>query len=224
MSVPSNTPGRTDEELCALISSRICHDLINPMGAISNGLELLESVGKNLGPEFDLVSDSVANATSRLNYFRIAFGQAEPGTELRSAVLEKIVHDMFASRRFTPTIHTTSHAVPRQSARTMLLILLCVESAMALGGTLQVSEAPGGGWQIEATGRRMRLDEDLWQALRTATQPEEVSAGEVHFAAAAAALHNYGLLLSIDTMEDALSLTLRQAEATTGVPSDISAA
>ena len=200
------------DDLSALISSRICHDLINPMGAISNGIELLEAIGKNLGPELELVADSVANATSRLNFFRIAFGQADEGSELRSGVLEKIVREMFASRRFTPDLTIASNAVPRQSARTMMLILLCVESAMPLGGTLKITEVSGGGWQIEATGKRVSLDAALWEALLAGTQPPRIAAGDVHFAAASAALSEYGLSLTIDSMEDAMSLTLREAQ------------
>ena len=62
----------------ALIGSRICHDLINPLGAISNGIELLEMAGVAQGPEMSLVSDSVENATAKLKMLRLAFGAASP--------------------------------------------------------------------------------------------------------------------------------------------------
>ena len=62
--------------LAALVGSRICHDLISPIGAINNGLELLGMSGDMSGPELELISDSVANANARIRFFRIAFGAA----------------------------------------------------------------------------------------------------------------------------------------------------
>ena len=62
--------------LAALIGSRICHDLISPIGAISNGLELLELAGAAQSPELDLIGESVSNAEARIRFFRIAYGYA----------------------------------------------------------------------------------------------------------------------------------------------------
>ena len=54
--------GASDVNLAELIGSRICHDLISPIGAITNGLELLEMVGAVQGPEMELISGSVGSA------------------------------------------------------------------------------------------------------------------------------------------------------------------
>jgi histidine phosphotransferase ChpT len=65
----------TDTDLSFLIASRICHDLINPIGAIHNGLELMtlsQSTAK--GIEFDLVQASANDARARVEFFRLAFG------------------------------------------------------------------------------------------------------------------------------------------------------
>lgn len=62
--------------LAALIGSRICHDLISPIGAINNGLELLGMTAPTEGPEFELISQSVGNASARIRFFRIAYGAA----------------------------------------------------------------------------------------------------------------------------------------------------
>ena len=63
-------------ELATLVGSRICHDLISPIGAISNGLELLDLAGSFKGPEHDLIAESVASANARIRFFRIAYGAA----------------------------------------------------------------------------------------------------------------------------------------------------
>ena len=68
--------GQSNINLSALIGSRICHDLISPIGAINNGLELLDMSGRTSGPELDLIQESVGNASARIRFFRIAFGAA----------------------------------------------------------------------------------------------------------------------------------------------------
>ena len=66
--------GECNVNLAALIGSRICHDLISPIGAINNGLELLDMNGGVQGAEMELISGSVGNAGARIRFFRIAFG------------------------------------------------------------------------------------------------------------------------------------------------------
>jgi histidine phosphotransferase ChpT len=63
-------------DLAALIGSRICHDLISPIGAIGNGVELLLMEASGKGPELSLISESVAAANARIRFFRVAFGAA----------------------------------------------------------------------------------------------------------------------------------------------------
>ncbi|MDA9318266.1 hypothetical protein N9Q54_00305 [Octadecabacter sp.] len=69
-------PNPTTPNLTALLGSRICHDLINPLGAIGNGIELLGLAGVAEGEEMTLVSGSVENATAKLKFLRLAFGDA----------------------------------------------------------------------------------------------------------------------------------------------------
>ena len=73
-------------EIAALIASRICHDLISPIGAIGNGMELmaLSSGQEQSSPELDLISQSVENANARIRFFRIAYGS--PTDRLRAPI------------------------------------------------------------------------------------------------------------------------------------------
>jgi histidine phosphotransferase ChpT len=63
-------------DLAALIGSRICHDLISPIGAIGNGVELLMLDGAGHGPEMALIAQSVTHANARIRFFRVAYGIA----------------------------------------------------------------------------------------------------------------------------------------------------
>ena len=71
-------------ELAALIGSRICHDLVSPIGAIGNGVELLAMAGA-AGPEVRLIAESVAAANARIRFFRIARNRADITLAMRNA-------------------------------------------------------------------------------------------------------------------------------------------
>ena len=63
-------------DLAALVGSRICHDLISPIGAIGNGLELflMDTAG---GPELALITESISHAKARIRFFRVAYDEAD---------------------------------------------------------------------------------------------------------------------------------------------------
>ncbi|PRY75609.1 hypothetical protein [Marivita geojedonensis] len=86
--------------LAALIGSRICHDLINPIGAISNGLELFGMGGASPdGPEMTLIQQSCDNATARIRFFRIAFGSAGDTRPIAPAEAAQTLANHYAGTR-----------------------------------------------------------------------------------------------------------------------------
>ena len=62
-------------DITALVTARMCHDLASPLGAVGNGVELVEMAGQTLGQEGELVKASVNAAAAKLKLFRIAYGQ-----------------------------------------------------------------------------------------------------------------------------------------------------
>lgn len=86
-------------DLAALIGSRICHDLISPIGAIGNGVELLAMTGA-AGPEVALIAESVAAANARIRFFRIAFGAAPADQRIGAPEVRSILDDLSRGGRF----------------------------------------------------------------------------------------------------------------------------
>ncbi|TMV42546.1 hypothetical protein FGG78_41795, partial [Thioclava sp. BHET1] len=82
------------QDLTALLGSRICHDLISPLGAIGNGVELLAMSGQALSPEMQLIAESAAQANARIRYFRIAFGAAQGNQRIGQAELVGLLADL----------------------------------------------------------------------------------------------------------------------------------
>ena len=152
--------------LADLVASRLCHDLVNPLGAIGNGVELLEMTGKADGPEVELIRDAVRAAEARIRLFRLAFGGAGPGqiTSLREAKL--VVEGYFHQSRIAAVWMADSDR-SRQETKMALLMLLCAETALPMGGSVRIGPDPTGHWQLEATGPRLNVDDALWEVLRS---------------------------------------------------------
>ena len=193
-------------DLSALISTRICHDLINPLGAISNGMELLTVIGGQTGPELDLVAESAERATAKLNFFRIAFGNTEHQSDLNSATLHDIIQHMYAVGRFKVVWPQDTPTIRRSDAKLLLLLLLAVESSAPLGGQCTVGINPQ--MTLALTGPRIMPEPSSWQVATGQGDPAQVSASNVHFAAILETLRSLDLVLTWSQTEDALTVRI----------------
>lgn len=190
----------------ALIASRICHDLVSPLGAIGNGLELMGLAGVTTGPEMALVTASATQALARVRLFRLAFGQAEADQVTRAEELRDILGTVHEGGRIALALQITGN-LPRPTAQILLLGLLCVEQALPQGGHFALGETPEG-WQITATAPRLAPNPDLWQALCAGGSWPEVSPAQVHFLLLHHCLAAQGLTIQRRLTETEFRVTL----------------
>ncbi|MEP4198031.1 MAG: histidine phosphotransferase family protein [Aliishimia sp.] len=169
----------TRPDIAALIGSRICHDLISPIGAINNGLELLEMAGGTSGPELELISDSVNNASARIRFFRIAFGAAS-GQPVSVQEVRSVLKDMTAGSKLSLT-WVSDTPQPREMVRLALLAEQCLESSMPYGGQITI-DIQDGKWHITGQSDRLKIDTNLWGILADGSVPSDLAASHVHFA------------------------------------------
>lgn len=187
---PVTIPGEqadtfTAAQLASLVAARLCHDLVSPLGAIGNGVELLEMSGEYAGiansPELTLIGESVRAARARVRVYRLAFGHAP--SDQRVAVMEiaQLVQDYAKGARLTVEIEGGGDA-SRLEARMLLLSLMCMDSAMPWGGKVLIRRSVNG-WRLTGQASRMRAEQALWQWLDAARVPRPAPApSEVHFA------------------------------------------
>jgi histidine phosphotransferase ChpT len=190
--------GQGNLNLAALIGSRICHDLISPIGAITNGLELLDMAGGAAGPEMGLISDSAENAGARIRFFRIAYGAAGDQAMSRSEVVS-VLDDLARGARIK------SHYGPldpqaRHDVRLAFLGLQCCETAMPYGGTIRIS-VDNGTWTVEGVADKLNVDADLWGDLNRSEKRVEITPALVQFALLPAVAKDYGRALKITMTE-----------------------
>lgn len=168
-----------DPDLAALLGSRICHDLISPLGAIGNGVELLMLDGGAARPEVALIAQSVASAAARIRFLRVAFGIA--GTEQRMGRPEilGLLRDWTEGGRLVIDWQPAGDH-PRAELRRAFLALLCLETVLPFGGTVAVTR-DNSHWQARASGRRLRVEPPLWALLTDPAAEVALTAPQVQF-------------------------------------------
>lgn len=170
----------TQVDLAALIGSRICHDLISPIGAINNGLELLEmAADDSTGPEISLIGESVGNASARIRFFRVSFGAA--GDQMVGAAeVTSILRDLYEGSRLSVEWQPQA-AQGRAGVQLAFLAILCLESALPYGGHITVTQDQGA-WCLTATADKLLVDPELWQLLAPGNTREGLRPAHVQFA------------------------------------------
>ncbi|RKF17024.1 histidine phosphotransferase [Roseovarius spongiae] len=151
-----------NRQLTQLIGSRICHDLISPVGAISNGLELLRLSGAPEGPEMELMQASADNANGRIRFFRVAFGLSCEDQVMDAEGVRALAAAFFDARIALDWRLTGD--MPRPVAQALCLGLLCAERALLQGGTLAVA-GTAGEVRITASGPRIAQQGGVWDML-----------------------------------------------------------
>ncbi|MFQ1700858.1 histidine phosphotransferase family protein [Loktanella agnita] len=190
-------------DLAFLVGSRICHDLISPIGAISNGVELLSLTDGDTGAEMELINQSVQNANARIRYFRIAFGAAGPQQPIGRSEVLSILTAIAKGGRFTYYWQIEGDQ-ERRLVRCALLILQCFETALPLGGDLQIN-ADGDAWVLTAEGPRITINDDLWGSVKRPGNDFAHSAAQVQFALLPDVIAEAGRTLHLDITSDRIT-------------------
>ncbi len=165
-------------DIAAMIGSRICHDLISPVGAISNGVELLGMSSQDTGPELSLIADSVDNANARVKFFRIAFGMASPGQMTGRQEMVSILNAL-STKRLTYVWQPEADML-RTEVKLACLMMMCVETALPRGGVINIKNEEGQ-WSICARADRLEPSPDLWARLGVPATSDGLKPSEVQF-------------------------------------------
>ncbi|AAV95258.1 histidine phosphotransferase [Ruegeria pomeroyi] len=184
--------------LASLIGSRICHDLISPIGAITNGLELLDMTGSVEGPEMELIADSVGNAGARIRFFRIAYG-ASSDQMLGRAELVGLLDDLNRSARAKADWAPTE-PVTRAEVRMAFLALQCCETALPFGGSVRMDQQ-GDRWIVTAEAEKLSVDPALWEGLSNPAALKQVTPAQVQFALLPAVAEDAGRRVTVETSD-----------------------
>jgi histidine phosphotransferase ChpT len=126
-------------DLAALLCSRVCHDVISPVGAIVNGLEVLEDENETSMRDFalDLIKKSAKQASARLQFCRLAFGAAgSAGAMIDLGDAENVAKGFLNDDKLSLTWDAPRLLLPKNQVKLLLNLLLIATNAIPRGGVL----------------------------------------------------------------------------------------
>lgn len=172
-----------DLRVMELLSSKLCHDLISPVSAVNNGVELIEDIGGDVVAEaMKLIGDSAQQAARRLRMFRVAYGRAGSEQNLPVRDVRAITEQYFQGTKmklnWSETIDIQPYADHQGALKVLINALLLAEETLAYGGaiTLQrLTPDDSMGCRIEVVGRNAQLSEMFKSALDGTTPVEELT-------------------------------------------------
>jgi len=150
-------------DLAALLSSRVCHDVISPVGAIVNGLEVLdeENDAEMRGHALALIKSSANEASSRLQFCRLAFGAAgSKGASIDTGDAELVTRQLLADERTQLNWSVPRVLMSKNKVKLLLNLCLLADGTIPRGGVISVSstgEDEKIAFRIEAKGVNARV-------------------------------------------------------------------
>jgi histidine phosphotransferase ChpT len=197
-------------DFAALLCSRLCHDLISPLSAVSAGVELLQDVADE-DEEVALVGESAAAAQAALSFFRVAFGAAEPeGRAMSTRELGALTLAYLQRGRLRVDWPDRGDDLPRPAARALLLLAMTAAAAAPLGGEAAVAPPQAFPLRLEIVveGRRAGLAEPAARLLAGAPGARAEAPREAPFAFCARAAAALGAQVSVAQEDERVRLIL----------------
>lgn len=197
--------------------SKVFHDLVSPVGAVGNGAELLEEMGRDvLKDATRLISYSARLASRRLEYFRLAYGSAGTRDTVDVGTARQVSANYFEDSKiqldFPSEISLSQDVVPVGTVKVLMNVILVTSEMMSRGGRLSIMVEAGentGRMSVTAVGDRVAIRPEILAALKGETPLDEVDAHTVQAFATGRFAAAYGFRLRVDQAgEGELSLNL----------------
>lgn len=165
--LPSSGAAPDIIELAALLCSRVCHDLISPVGAIVNGLEVLDDDPKPDDKEFalELIRKSAKTASARLQFCRLAFGAAgSAGAQIDVGDAQAMARGHLEDDKTKIAWNLPRELLPKNRVKLLLNMMVIAQQTIPRGGVLTVDSVGEGetrGFRVAATGLNARMPQNI---------------------------------------------------------------
>ena len=208
-----------DFRVVELLCSRICHDLISPVGAINNGIELIEELGSSVVDEaIGLIDGSAKKLSHHLKFYRMAYGlagsQSIKSFEEVHGLVEGMLHG--GKIRFAWSDSTLPSAAPAPGWGKFLLNLVALAAeGLPRGGTLEVAVASPPGTRslrVIARGTDAGLSDALTATLDTKIAIESLDVRTVHAYFATLLAERLGVRIELASSADRFEVVAAIAE------------
>lgn len=201
-----------DFRLAELLSSRLCHDLVGPVSAVSNGAELLQEMSPMDAEAVELVASSAGQATSKLAFFRLAYGASGERISSLEDFRPTIDNWLKEERLVLQWPETEGHHLSGFNGKVLMNILGLARECLPRGGALELSVQPdeaGLILKLLGSGATVELREDTALGLDESTSVEELTPRNVHAYFTRQLIDRRGGSLELDANARQGGLTLR---------------
>ncbi len=212
MSDPANLEAL---DLAALLCSRVCHDLISPVGAIVNGLEVMED-GKDEETKtfaLDLIKKSIKTASARLQFCRIAFGAAgSAGAQIDLGDAEMVARGFLEDDKTKLSWNVPRVLLAKNKVKLLLNMLVIASQTIPRGGTLTVDATGSGdtmGFKVTAAGTNAKISPATPDLLAGGSHGGSVDAHAIQPFYTGLLARQCGLVVSIAPDGEAIAVTAR---------------
>lgn len=171
--------------MAELLCTRLCHDLTGPIGAVNNGAEFLSEEGFNMQNQaVELIVSSAFSAVTRLQFYRMAYGNVKDHGEANLSEKQKIATDFFTDGKITldwPDSHTDAAGVSisLKMSRLIFNLLIIASSVLIRGGNISVRLEQDTQMQkiigVTAKGAGLKWDAEAEKILSAAASAGELS-------------------------------------------------
>lgn len=200
-----------------LVASRICHDLVSPVGAINNGVEFMEEVGDDAEQRQDalgLISHSASQAAAKLMAFRIAYGSGGRDPNIKPEDVQKAMSQLISadgkiSQTWDPYGNLGPKPLPYAYCKMLMCTMMLAAECLIKGGYISVRPGEGNQTIVIAEGDGVLLRDNVEAALKQEIASDDLDPRLVHPYAIGAIAEHYGYLIRVkDKREDRISFEI----------------
>lgn len=214
---------KTTASVIELLASRMCHDLVSPVGAINNGVEFMEDVGDDAEQRqeaMNLISHSASQASAKLMAFRIAYGAGGKDPNIKPEDVQKAISQLIGpegkiSQAWDPYGNLGPKPLPFGFCKILMCTMMLGMECLVKGGYISVRPGEEANQTIViAEGKDVLLRDNVEEALKQALSPEELDPRLVHPYAIGVIAEHYGYGITLgDRREDKVSFIIHSPAA-----------
>ncbi|MBC2861045.1 histidine phosphotransferase ChpT [Stappia sp. 28M-7] len=199
-------------DLAALVASRVCHDIISPVGAITNGLEVLDEENNEDMKEFamDLIRKSARQASAKLQFARLAFGAAgSAGAEIDLGDAHSVAAGFLANEKADLDWQVPRLLMAKNRVKLLLNLILLANQCVPRGGLITVTmdgDAQAPTFRLKVTGSTTKVPA-LVLEMTSGKEPERIDAHTVQPVYAVLLARESGMDLEVVKEDDGVSIT-----------------
>ena len=214
-------------DLAALLCSRVCHDVISPVGAIVNGLEVLDEDNDAETRAFalDLIKKSAATASAKLQFCRLAFGAAgSAGASIDTGDAEGVTRGLFGNDKVKLEWSMPRVLMPKNKVKLILNLCVIAAGAIPRGGVVTVTtEGPAEDpvIRLTAVGTNPRVNAALIGLLNGEPENQTLDAHAIQPYFTGLIARQIGYTVSVTAEGDTVAVEARSIAPAEAVPTTI---